>query len=141
MDLEKLDLLSKDDMLEILRSLVSDGVLSEDRAFTILSSNVTVQMKHIAEQLHSVLCEKNHDGECNWYSEDQRTDGWLLRDHQYWVKFARDILIKYFIKPEEFFPIYSKAQFALEEAYKNYKRLDEKAQGLYLELFRTMFKF
>jgi hypothetical protein len=85
MKLKEVDLnaLDKDTLADLVRTLAA-GKNPND-----ITIDVTAPAKkHIANNLHTILCAKNHDeGGCTYYK-----DNWDDEDHKYWYSFVEELV-------------------------------------------------
>jgi hypothetical protein len=73
----KLEELSKDDLLLVATQLVAGTKLSD-----IEKIYIPVEVRRIAESLHTLFCKKSHEaGECNYY----KVSSWTDKDRKHWV--------------------------------------------------------
>lgn len=136
-----LSTLTKSDLVEIVDSLVKEGVLSEERAMQILVNHPTTETKHVADKLHSVFCTRDHSNDCNWYNEDQLgEDAWRQEAHESWLKIARETMKDLNLNGETFFKAFYPALSAFEICSQAYHKLDGPTKKLFEMLWnRTMF--
>lgn len=83
MDLTKI---STDTLRNVCDFLIGEGLISEDQFLQIAATRPSNELKRTVDFLHSCLCIDNHEAECQYYIEEQRTDCWLLPTHLRWLE-------------------------------------------------------
>lgn len=91
-------------MLELIKRLVKQGIISEEQLHEAMIETPDKQMKGAAETLHSLLCHKDghipptsvegprDDEHCFFYAETGMEDCWAQPDHKIWVLEAVDLI-------------------------------------------------
>ena len=99
-------------MLELIKRLVKQGIISEEQLHEAMIETPDKQMKGVAETLHTLLCRSTHPPPseiddatpapsnmpgascecCYFYSEASHSDPWSRTDHKTWVLEAVNLM-------------------------------------------------
>ena len=89
-------------MLELIKKLLEQGIISEEQLHEAMIETPDKQMKGVADTLHSLLCHEHHPSPtelgdrneeyCYFYSEATLDDPWTQPEHKTWVLEAVNLM-------------------------------------------------
>jgi hypothetical protein len=78
--------LSTDSLRNICAFLMEENLVTEEQFLQILSKRPSNDLKRTVDYIHTCLCQDDHELDCQYYVEEQRTDCWISPAHVRWLE-------------------------------------------------------
>ena len=131
MDLTKI---STDTLRNVCDFLLGEGLVSEEQFLQIAASRPSNELKRAVDFIHSCLCLDDHETECQYYIEEQRTDCWLLPTHIRWLEETTSLMSSMGVSESSLITAFRDA-FSLA---RDYGRLDPSAKMALKKLIKVL---
>jgi len=131
MDLTKL---STDTLRNVCDFLLDEGLVSEEQFLQITASRPSNELKRAVDFIHSCLCTDEHEAECQYYIEEQRTDCWLSPAHVRWLEETTTLMSSMGLSEASLVVAFRDALSLVRD----YNRLDPPARMAFKKLYKVL---
>lgn len=131
MDLTKI---STDTLRNVCDFLLGEGLVSEEQFLQIAASRPSNELKRAVDFIHSCLCLDDHEAECQYYIEEQRTDCWLSPAHIRWLEETTSLMSSMGLSESSLIMVFSDALCLVRD----YDRLDPSAKTAFKKLHTVL---
>jgi len=131
MDLTKL---STDTLRNVCDFLLDEGLVSEEQFLQIAASRPSNELKRAVDFIHSCLCTDEHEAECQYYIEEQRTDCWLSPAHVRWLEETTTLMSSMGLSEASLVVAFRDALSLVRD----YDRLDPPARIAFKKLYKVL---